>query len=391
MSRTVTVTVATADITPPVITLSGNAQETINQGASYTDAGAMANDNVDGNITSNIIPTITDASGNTIVAIDANTPVGTYTITYNVMDVAGNAATPMTRTVTVTVATADTTPPVITLSGNAQETINQGASYTDAGAMANDNVDGNITSNIIPTITDASGNTIVAIDANTPVGTYTITYNVMDVAGNAATPMTRTVTVTVATADITPPVITLSGNAQETINQGASYTDAGAMANDNVDGNITSNIIPTITDASGNTVVAIDANTPVGTYTITYNVMDVAGNTATPMTRTVTVTVATADTTPPVITLSGNAQETINQGASYTDAGAMANDNLDGNITSNIIPTITDASGNTIAAIEKPSIREPLIPMREPWPTIIWMEILPAILYLRSLMPVAIP
>ena len=63
--------------------------------------------------------------------------------------------------------------------------------------------------------------------------------------------MTRTVTVTVATADITPPVITLSGNAQETINQGASYTDAGAMANDNLDGNITSNIIPTITDASG--------------------------------------------------------------------------------------------------------------------------------------------
>ena len=49
-----------------------------------------------------------------------------------------------------------------------------------AGAMANDNVDGNITSNIIPTITDASGNTIAAIDANTPVGTYTITYNVMD-------------------------------------------------------------------------------------------------------------------------------------------------------------------------------------------------------------------
>ena len=47
--------------------------------------------------------------------------------------------------------------------------------------------------------------TVNAVDVNT-VGTYTVTYNVSDAAGNAATQVTRTVNIT---PDVTIPVITL--------------------------------------------------------------------------------------------------------------------------------------------------------------------------------------
>ena len=79
----------------------------------------------------------------------------------------------------------DTIPPVITLLGYNPVTVQQGSSYIDAGATAIDNVDGTITPSIITTN-----------PVNTSIlGTYTVTYNVSDKAGNAALPVTRTVSV----------------------------------------------------------------------------------------------------------------------------------------------------------------------------------------------------
>jgi hypothetical protein len=57
--------------------------------------------------------------------------------------------------------------------------------YSDAGATATDQEDGDLTSRIV-----------VANPVNTTVlGTYTITYTVSDLSGNAAKPVTRTVNV----------------------------------------------------------------------------------------------------------------------------------------------------------------------------------------------------
>ena len=79
------------DLTPPTITLVGSADMTVNVGDTYTDAGATAADALDGNLTTKIVTTN-----------PVNTAqVGTYTVTYNVKDTSGNAATPATRTVTV--------------------------------------------------------------------------------------------------------------------------------------------------------------------------------------------------------------------------------------------------------------------------------------------------
>ena len=80
-----------ADITKPTITLIGDATVTLRVGDAYTDAGATASDNKDGNITANII--ITNPTDTSIL--------GTYTITYDVNDSAGNQALQVTRRVNV--------------------------------------------------------------------------------------------------------------------------------------------------------------------------------------------------------------------------------------------------------------------------------------------------
>jgi hypothetical protein len=75
----------------------------------------------------------------------------------------------------------DTGRPVIQLVGTPEVALEVQTPYTDAGATATDDVDGALT----PTVTNP-------VDSNV-VGTYTVTYNAIDSAGNAAAPVTRTV------------------------------------------------------------------------------------------------------------------------------------------------------------------------------------------------------
>lgn len=163
---------AVADTTAPVITLLGNASVKIEQGSVYTDAGATAADDTDGDITSSIH-----------VAGTVNTAVlGDYTLAYHVSDAAGNAAAEVTRIVHVV---ADATPPVITLVGDAEVILAVGEAYTDAGATALDDTDGDITGNIV----------VVSTVNTSVIGEYTVKYNVSDAGGNAAAQVTRTVRV----------------------------------------------------------------------------------------------------------------------------------------------------------------------------------------------------
>ena len=169
---TVNLGAGVADTVKPVITLTGASTINLNVGGTYNELGATATDNVDGNLTSSIV-----ISG----TVNTNA-VGAYTVNYNVTDAAGNAADQVSRTVNVS----DGTAPVITLTGASTINLTVGDSFTDPGATATDNVDGNLTSSIVTT---GSVNTGTA-------GTYTLNYNVSDAAGNAATQVSRTVIVT---------------------------------------------------------------------------------------------------------------------------------------------------------------------------------------------------
>ncbi|RDH85236.1 MAG: cell wall-binding protein, partial [endosymbiont of Galathealinum brachiosum] len=84
--------------------------------------------------------------------------------------------------------------------------------YNDAGATASDNFDGDITANI----------SIVSNVNTNAVGNYSVTYNVSDATGNAASTVTRVVNVT---TDVTVPVITLLGSTPVNIELGGTYND----------------------------------------------------------------------------------------------------------------------------------------------------------------------
>ena len=242
---------------PPVISLVGSSTIYLEVGETFTDPGATASDNVDGDLTSSIT-----SSGTVNTATE-----GTYTVVYSVSDTDGNIAS-VSRTVIVSL----DLPPTITLTGSSTINLTVGDTFTDPGATATDDVDGNLTSSITTSGAISTSNT----------GTFTISYSVSDAAGNSAS-VQRTVIVSAA-ADTTPPVISLLGSSTINLTVGDTFTDPGATATDEVDGDLTSSIT-----TSG----SVDTSTA-GTYIISYNVSDAAGNAATQVERTIIVSVVSS-------------------------------------------------------------------------------------------------
>jgi hypothetical protein len=286
---------STEDGTPPELALNGAPELTVECGGTYYEYGATATDDVDG-----------DISG--LVTIDGavNTAVpGQYTLTYRVMDSAGNEAVPVTRTVTVE----DTTPPVITLNGSPSETVVVGAGYTDPGATAWDACEGDLTGAI-----QVSGSVDTGL-----AGTYVLTYTVSDSFQNMRTEY-RYVNV----APGNPPVITLLGNAVSMVECGHTYNDSGATAHDDEDGDLTGDI-----QVGG---LPIDGSTS-GTFIVTYDVTDSSGNPASTVVRTVVV----EDTLPPNFALLGSETMTVSCASAFTDPGALAFDECTGDLADRIL------------------------------------------------------
>ena len=198
---------------------------------------------------------------------------GTYSdCAITVTDQAGNA-----NILNVNTFIIDTAAPVLTLNGENIVFHDVGREYIDPGASARDDVDGDITENIV-----ISGEVNVYA-----TGTYHIYYNVADSSGNKAPQVYRTVIVTDREA---PTIILFDPNPME-LTIGHPYNEPGFMALDGMDGDISGKV---------SVIGSIDTSAT-GTYIVTYSVTDSAGNTAAPVTRIINVIEAPlADTTPPV-------------------------------------------------------------------------------------------
>jgi hypothetical protein len=280
----------------------GSNPTNINVGGTYSDSGATALDETDGNITSKIAVTGT---------VNPNV-VGSYTITYTVKDLADNQVT-ATRAVNVL----DNVIPTVAFGTNGNSTYAKSRSTT---VTVSDNVSVNpsslkyqwTTSTTAPTeasfsTTFTNGGTI-----SSPAGVTGGYY--LWILGKDTSSNTMIARSNVFNLDNTKPVITLTGSSTVTINKGSTYSDAGATATDahsGVSGSVT---------ATGTVNPSV-----VGTYTITYNVNDNAGNVAIPVTRTINV----VDVLAPVITILGSNPASINVGGTYSDAGATATDDVD--------------------------------------------------------------
>ncbi|MDP3970889.1 MAG: DUF5011 domain-containing protein [bacterium] len=189
----------------PVITVQGLSPDSVECAVIYTDDGATATDNIDGDVSGNII---TDTSD-----VETDTP-GTYTVEYSVTDLSNNDVT-ATRTVTV----ADTTDPSIILTGDDTVTVKQGDSYTDGGATAADTCDSNIAIASSPTGTLETDSSDVNTDE---VGSYTVTYTATDASSNVAT-TTRTVNV-ISRGKVTKATPLKKGKVKLTYKDGSTLT-----------------------------------------------------------------------------------------------------------------------------------------------------------------------
>jgi hypothetical protein len=260
----------TPDITAPVITILGDNPYSMTVGETYTEAGATATDNLDGNISSRI----------TIDSSDLDTEtIGEYSVNYIVSDNAGNSKT-ATRTIRVLASGSDITNPTIVIASPLE-----GITYNNVDSLIFTATDANLNSceyslnggaRVSVSCTSNVLTTISSLTAVTGLNTWVV--YATDDAGNEGS-SSVSFTVDPSIEDTIPPVITLLGNNPQSITIGRAYVELGATALDNLEGDLT---IQITIDSSN-----VDTST-LGTYQVTYSVSDSTGNTAT-TTRTINV------------------------------------------------------------------------------------------------------
>lgn len=227
------VTIVVRDTLLPIIELTSTPDSFTSPNEEYVEEGYMAYDICDGDITDKVL--VTQNKDRVI---------------YTVRDSSGN-----TTIVERKIEYKDVVAPIITLSGDMCAIVNIGAEYSEAGYTAIDDCDGDITGNVI-----VEG----SVDTNT-CGIYIIKYMVEDSYGNKSE-VIRSVTV----ADTVTPSITIAGDDIVYVKLGDTYNDPGFTATDNVDGDITANV-----------VIGGDLDTSkIGLYKVKYEVSDATGNKA---------------------------------------------------------------------------------------------------------------
>ena len=320
------------DTTPPIVTLNGDSVLTIGINDIYTEQGATAQDNFDGEL-----PVV--VGGDTV---DTNISVSaSYTVSYSATDFSGNVGK-ADRIVNVV----DDILPIVTVTGDNPLEVEAKTAYVELCATAVDNVDG-----ILPVFVY---NNTINMDV---VNTYGVSYSAIDRAGNIGT-ATRSVSV----IDTIPPVVTLNGSDPLIVEALNNYVELNATALDNVDG-----VLPV--QVGGNIV----NKNVLGEYTVIYTATDFSGNVGT-NTRTVSV----IDTIPPIVTITGDNPMHVEAGTNYSEQGATAQDNFDGVVpvtiggdtvdaytlgTYTVSYSATDSSGNVGTADRIVNVADTLPPV----------------------------
>jgi HYR domain-containing protein len=297
-----TFSVTVQDTTPPTLNLPGTiTQEATSASGNAVSFSVTATDLVD--------PSPTVVCDHTSGATYA---IGTTTVSCTATDATGNHSSG-----SFDIVVQDTTPPTIS---NVPSTITQEATSPSGNAVtytaptATDTVDPSPSVNCSP----ASGSTF-------PIGTTTVTCTATDATGNSSS-----ASFDVVIQDTTAPVVTVPASFSATSSSpGGTAVTFSASANDNIDGPIPVNCVPT----SGS-VFAI------GPTTVDCSATDAHGNTGS---ASFVVTVSLVDTTPPVVTVPASfSVEATGPGGASVTYSASANDNIDGPIA----PTCSPASGS---------------------------------------------
>jgi len=244
------------DNMPPMITLIGSDTVRVERGTSVSSCYAE----VASKTFSGYDPTEGDMTGKVVMTSDLDCKTsGVYSITFNLKDASGNSAPSRTRTIIVVL---DKTGPVLTLQGNDTINLEQCGTYTEPGAVANDVIDGDLTSAI----------KVVGTVDPSKVGDYNIVYTVKDAQSNYST-KTRLVRVRDTKK---PGIYRLGKNITDgmtiDVQINSVFVD-DIYANDPCNGNIFLSKNPGFFGPVNNQIR--------NTYPIVYNAVDPSGNKAT--------------------------------------------------------------------------------------------------------------
>lgn len=223
--------------------------------------------------------------------------IGTYTITYT----ASNEEEMVSATHTYIIE--DHTGPEILLNGGEIGYYSPGSTYVEAGYTASDHYDGDLTDQVIRTETPTE-----------------ITYSVSDSFGNVTTVIRPLIC-----QDIVSPSITLNLADKLIIEKDSEFVDPGFVAMDDVDGDISANVMVT---------GSIDTSI-YGKQYLTYTVMDSSGNYCQTQRM-----VVVQEFTPPQLFLASTTAF-VRAGEEFVESGYNAFDDIDGDVTSDVFITGT--------------------------------------------------
>ena len=382
---------------------------TVGNGLTATTTGSVLNnDRLNGNVPTagpsgtvsitNITPATPVRVGTNVpvlnanngkVNVPANTPAGTYTISYRICEAANNNnCTSTTVTVKVVTPTITVTPDPITAAPST-------STRTIPNILNNDKIGGTVTptvgvgGNVTLTVTNPTGTTVptldrntgeVTIPANTPAGSYTITYSYCEVLNPTNCTGTQTLVVTVGAV-----TLTVDNDIFDIPNGLTTQTTTSVLNNDRLNGNVPTagvggtvtitNVVPATPVRTGakvpelnpnNGIVTIPSGTPAGTYTITYKECESLNPSSNCRTATtvVNVGVPTIMVTPDPITAAPST-------STRTIPNILNNDKIGGTVTptvgvgGNVTLTVTNPTGTTVPTLDR-NTGEVTIPANTP-------------------------
>ena len=382
---------------------------TVGNGLTATTTGSVLNnDRLNGNVPTpgssgtvsitNITPATPVRIGTNVpvlnandgkVNVPANTPAGTYTISYRICEVANNNNCTST-TVTVKVVT-----PTITVTPESFTVTPTTSTRTIPNILNNDKIGGTVTptvgvgGNVTLTVTNPTGTTVptldkdtgkVTIPVNTPAGNYTITYSYCEVLNPTNCTGLQTLVVTVGAVTLTVDNDTFN------IPDGlTTQTTTSVLNNDRLNGNVPTagtggtvtitNVVPATPVRTGakvpelnpnNGIVTIPSGTPAGTYTITYKECESLNPSSNCRTATTVVNVGV-----PTITVTPDPITAAPSTSTRTMPNILNNDKIGGTVTptvgvgGNVTLTVTNPTGTTVPTLDR-NTGEVTIPANTP-------------------------
>ena len=382
-----TSTTVTVKVVTPTITVTPDPITAAPSTSTRTIPNILNNDKIGGTVTptvgvgGNVTLTVTNPTGTTVptldrntgeVTIPVNTPAGNYTITYSYCEVLNPTNCTGLQTLVVTVGAV-----TLTVDNDIFNIPDGLTTQTTTSVLNNDRLNGNVPTagvggtvtitNVVPATPVRTGakvpelnpnNGIVTIPAGTPAGTYTISYKECESLNPSSNCRTATtvVNVGVPTITVTPDPITAAPST-------STRTIPNILNNDKIGGTVTptvgvgGNVTLTVTNPTGTTVptldrntgeVTIPANTPAGSYTITYSYCEVLNPTNCTGVQTLVVTIM-----PTVVPVAVDDSVTTAKGTPVT-ISVLANDTLNGAVTPTVVthPTNGTAVENTNGTVE---------------------------------------